>query len=226
MSFTLPSRDTTTAAFLRRYGSAGQVWAEELYGRAYNWALDQADLRESSVDIDLVADQREYDLSATLLRASSVEYWSDEDEYRKLRSVTLSELDQKFDGWRLEEGEPEHYYIASVAGAGNLAKTVIGFREKPQTATSAGYPIVTVRGQFIDQLGDSDMLPAILRDDAAILDKMYALYAKEKDPKNFALYNAIADETAREMVRRVNRTQKESKPMIIAGARFTPRRRR
>jgi hypothetical protein len=88
MAFTTQTKNQTITAFLRRYGSAGSTWAGELYDRAYIWALDKAEIRISSINVNLTADTREYDLSATLHWAESVEYWTSATEYTKLRSIS------------------------------------------------------------------------------------------------------------------------------------------
>lgn len=228
MSFSTATKTTTVATFLRKHPSAGAALAGELYDRAYNWALDRADIRYSSVTISILQNVREYDLVATCLRVESVEWWTSADDCWKIDGRTTRQaLDAQSSGWRTDTATiPTAYYIDSFASTGNLSKNVIGFREKMSAAPSGGYPQAIVRGQFVDSMGGSDTLPPILRDDTAILDKMYALYAKDAQPEQYALYEQIAEASAMALQSRVQRLQDEGPKRLFSGAVYGPRRRR
>lgn len=226
MSFTTPTRTTVLASFARRFPSASAEFAGELFDRAFSWACDKAELRYSSVDVTLEAGTREYDLDAGVLRVESVEYWTSATSYQKLRSISREELESQFAGWRTGTGTPTTYYVDSVASTGNLSKTVIGLRENPTVSTSGSYPKLTVRCQFVDTLSGSDVLPPILRDESAILAKMYAMYVLDEQPGLFATYNAAAEQAARDLISRVQEFGDESPVVLMAGAQFAPRRRR
>lgn len=224
MSYTLPSRATIITRFLERYPEAGNTRAVQLFQKAFNWAMDIAAPRYSTITVNLVAGTNEYTLDTDVLRVQTVEYLFSATWSNKLEAVTIDELDVTVIGWRNFSGQPIKYYALSEA-SGNTAINRVGLYPNPQTTTSGGYPALRLSCNLVDDFGTSDTLPPVLRDENAILSRMYYFNCVDLYPKDAALYKQLSDSFGDETKTRAELLHAEVEPAMMTGPKFRRRSR-
>jgi len=113
-------------------------------------------LRNTSQDISLTADTREYAITAPMLGATSIEYIrSATQSNRKALVATNSEtLDIVNPNWRARaSAEPREYYFV-----GTSTGSKIGFFPTPDTTTTGGYPIARIHYLDCDTLNSGSTI--------------------------------------------------------------------
>lgn len=98
------------------------------------------ELRIDTEDINLTSGTGEYSLDEDIYKVHSALYLTAASTGTVLDETSVTELDNKNAGWRLESsGTPTGFYVWA-----NTTGQVVGLYPKPNTTTSGGFPKVTL----------------------------------------------------------------------------------
>ncbi len=101
-------------------------------------------LRQASQDINLTNGTQEYAYSADFMNIESVHYVTASGVSVNLEPVEYSYLNKHERDWRdTAAGTPTRFYLTV---GDTTSGPMVGLDPKPNTTTSAGFPIITVRG--------------------------------------------------------------------------------
>lgn len=162
-----------------------------------------------TVDLTLVADQREYTLAETVVRVWSAEYFTSAQDRRALLATDKTELDLREPNWRRWASSiPRRFYVDR-----NTTDLVVGLHPGPLTATSGGYPKVTLHVTTEGTLTTGSSLPkAIASMDVYVFGAMARF---ETDPKKAALYEARYQRALAAEISKLHGFNAQKNPTII-----------
>jgi cell wall assembly regulator SMI1 len=190
-----PDFDTADTASLR--------WLQE----AHNHILHAVRLKPTtSTTITLVADQQEYTLSDDVLRVWAATYYESAGSYSPLRETSYDELDLTDKTWRDQaSSQPNAYY--------DLA-TVIGLYPKPATATSGGYPKVTIYVSSKETLAGSTTMPSNVPDHDAWIHYVATKFTERFYPEQQQYFAALAKGSLEKLATYILGRQVRNKPRV------------
>lgn len=140
-------------------------------------------IRESTEDIAMVADQREYSLPAGVVNIFAVVYYEDADTPTTLDVSSFEREDIADPYWRSDttSGTPDRYLVRSAkAGSGTGDSLKVSFLPTPETSASGGYPKVTMWVTSHTAFSaTSDNLPDSLLDERVYVNGVRWLYAQD-----------------------------------------------
>lgn len=159
--------------------------ALRLLQEAHNDLLRQIRLYPTeTVDLTLVADTQEYTLDSTVLRAWAATYYYASASPQGLIETSYDQLDYENKLWRdAASGVPTRWYDVG---------SVVGLYPKPATATSGGYPKVTLYVSKEKTLSTGTTMPAMVPNYDAWIAAACAKWAMRNDQNQLVKWKQIA----------------------------------
>lgn len=179
--------------------------------KAHDWVLSAVRLyADQSEDLTLVASQKEYTYNVNTLAIWLAVYReSATDDGYALLPLSADQLDQDIPTWRTNntnnEGTPA--YVCDRGGQVILYPA-------PQTATSGGYPTVTLYSSRAQTLASATNLPSFVRQIDAWADYICYLFSKRQMQENAEYWLKTALMSRDQMVLDMNMVNYRAKQKV------------
>jgi len=193
----MATKQDTIDRFKLHYPDADDTLAEQLFNEAHQQVLESIEARNSTEDISLTANTREYAISDNVVKIWEAYYKdsSTESSWVRLNPTSKQQLDD-LGAWRLnaQPVRPGRFYETTIA-SGDTATRGIGFDTLPPTTTGvSGYPKVTLYCTLIAELDYTDSLPQQIRDMSLYVYFMCWRWAVMRNPEQAKYWKDLFNE--------------------------------
>lgn len=187
----------------------GLVYCKQVWRRIISAAQIEAQEETFSA---LVAGTHEYTLDTGTQPIDSIRdayYITSATAAKKLVPTSTDWLDKYAQSdWRTttDTGEPVYYYVE----AKDDGTVKLGLWPKPETATSGGYPKVTLYGSSYRVVTTSTDVPGIIADIRVLINGIKMLHAEDKDPARLPLWTELFEGYLHQTLMHINAMQEDS----------------
>lgn len=201
---------STKQSVINTFRSAGfypdcpEAVANSLFNDAARTILKSLRVRNAEVVIALVAGQREYSLSDSVLGVVEAYYERSDraSEWALIEQATLDALARGEAGWRVGgvQGIPTRMYVGS-GGSGNSSALRVGFDPIPSTSSAGGFPRIRLYVTEYAELTSEEFVYSGLLTNDVYFFHMARAWARRQEPERaqfweVCYHEALAEESA------------------------------
>lgn len=172
--------------------------AAALFDEAHQQLCRKFEVYDSSQNVSVTANMRDYALISTAKKVVLVQYKpsADESGWTQVMPTTQNQLEfyENFDK-NDYAAVPTRYYLGTRINTDGESTNTIVFDKLCPTTTSSGYPIVTVHGQFLIPLTNASDLPeALMGYEMVYVYHMAKAYTSLVAPEKMAYWDRLLEE--------------------------------
>lgn len=177
--------------------------AGSLFDEAHQQLCRKFEVYDSSQNVSVTANERDYSLINTAKKVVTVLYKpsSDKSEWTQVMPSSQNQL-EFYDNFEKDDdpGVPTLYYLGTRIDTDGQSTNTIVFDKLCPTTTSGGYPIVTVHGQFLIPLSDADDMPeALMGYEMVYVYHMAKAYTSLVAPEKMIYWDQLLNESASQL---------------------------
>ena len=192
------TKSDVIARFTVACSDCDSTTAASLFDEAHQQLCRKFEVYDSSQNVSLTANERDFTLINTAKKVVTVYYKpsSDKSGWTQVMPTTQNQLEfyenfEKND----QAAVPTRYYLGTRIDTDGQSTNTIVFDKLVPTTTSSGYPIVTVHGQFLIPLENGDDLPeALMGYEMVYVYHMAKAYTSLVAPEKMAYWDRLLEE--------------------------------
>ena len=195
------------------YPQVSDAQALDYFRDVHREILSLAQIENGEETVNLTAGTREYALNATnkITQVRAAYYLKSATDITRLAPTSTDWLDANDPTWRAttDKGQPLRFYREDEK---------LGLDPVPDTTTAAGYPKVLVYGTTYQALIATDPIPEAIPSVRVYVEGMKRLYASDRDPANFAQWDAAYQRELHAALAAINASAEDlDSPRIVPG---------